>query len=564
MSEITQHTKPNQWNYVPTELNPADHGTRGLKPSPISSKWTKGPDFLLKPVKNWPSRMPANLDRSICTATVVVSQTSLFDISGFSSWNRLLKTTAIVRFIIRRLRDPSSAPNLTANDFQLTTETLLRQTQLVSFPAVLGKLLRKESLASKDKLLPLNPFIDERQIVRSSGRLQYAPLPATTRMTVVLDAQNAITRLLIIHFHEICHHAGPEYVKSFLQQRDFFFGVRAALRTISYRCFQCRRFRAENVEPMMAPLPRCRFPSPDTPYPFANSGVDAFGPFFIVNGKRTEKHYSLIFTCLVTRACHLEPCPALTTDSFINAFRRFIARRGQPQYIRSDNGKNFVGARRELREALNAGIRTALKTPPLAPEMEWHLNPPFAPHFGGAWECLFQTAKKTLLLILGSRKLTLELFHTILAETELMLNSRPLTHVADYPDNEEPLTPNHFLLHRHYANLPLGVFQDSSYQLTHKSWKETQKLVNHLWKGLLTEYIPTLHHRSKWNQQLPSITVGELVWVLRDFTPRGIWPIGRVEAVFPGQDGQTRVCSVKTAYGTFERPAVSLSRVFAP
>ena len=107
-------------------------------------------------------------------------------------------------------------------------------------------------------------------------------------------------------------------------------------------------------------------------------------------------------------------------------------------------------------------------------------------------------------------------------------------------------------------------YQDSSYQLTQKSWKGTQKIVNHIWKRLLSEYIPTLHHRSKWNQQLSPITVGELVWVLRDFTPRGIWPIGRVEAVFPGRDGQTRVCSVKTAYGTFERPAVSLSRVFAP
>ena len=178
--------------------------------------------------------------------------------------------------------------------------------------------------------------------------------------------------------------------------------------------------------------------------------------------------------------------------------------------------------------------------------MEWHLNPPFAPHFG-AWERLIQTTKKTLLPILGSRKLTLELFHAILAETELMLNSRPHTPVADYPDNEEPLTPNHFLLQRLYANLPPGVSHDSSYQLTQKSWKETQNLVNHIWKRLLTEHTPTLHHRFKWNQQLSPITVGELVWVLRDFTPRRIWPIGRVEAVFPGRDGQTRVCSVKTA-----------------
>ena len=164
-------------------------------------------------------------------------------------------------------------------------------------------------------------------------------------MPVVLDAQNAITRLLMLHFHEIRLHAGPEYVKSFLQESCLIFGVRAALRTISYRSFQCRRFRAENVQLMMAPLPRCRFSSTDTPYPFANSEV---------------------------------PCPALTTDSFINAFRRFIATRGQPHYIRSDNGKN------ELQETLDAGIHTALQTPPLAPEMECCLNPPFAPHFNGA------------------------------------------------------------------------------------------------------------------------------------------------------------------------------------
>ena len=199
----------------------------------------------MNPVKYWPSRFLANPDRSICTATVVFSQTGLVDVSRFSSWNRLLKTTAIVRFFIRRFRNPSSMPTLTASNFQLATETLLSQSQLASFPAVLEKLLRKEPLSSKDKLLYLNPFIDERQVIRSSVRLQYEPLPAATRMPVVLDAQNAITRLLLLHFHEICHHVGPEYVKSFLQQRFFIFAVRAALRTISYRCFQCRRFRAK-------------------------------------------------------------------------------------------------------------------------------------------------------------------------------------------------------------------------------------------------------------------------------------------------------------------------------
>ena len=108
-------------------------------------------------------------------------------------------------------------------DFQLATGTLLRQSQLASFPTVLGKLLRKVTLSFIHKLLSLNPLTGERQIIRSSGRLQYAPLPAATRMPVVLDAHNAITRLFMLHFHEICPHTGPEHLKSFLQQPYFIF-----------------------------------------------------------------------------------------------------------------------------------------------------------------------------------------------------------------------------------------------------------------------------------------------------------------------------------------------------
>ena len=145
-----------------------------------------------------------------------------------------------------------------------------------------------------------------------------------------------------------------------------------------------------------------------------------------------------------------------------------------------------------------------------------------------------------------------------------MLNSRPLTHVADQPENEEPLTPNHFLLHRPYANLPPGVFDSSEQPLSFKSWKEIQKVTNHIWKRLPKEYLPTLHPRGKWSTAQPQLRVGDLAWILRDFTPRGIWPLGRITATHPGRDGVVRVCTVKTAYGTFDRPAVSLSRHFAP
>ena len=110
---------------------------------------------------------------------------------------------------------------------------------------------------------------------------------------------------------------------------------------------------------------------------------------------------------------------------------------------------------------------------------------------------LIQTAKRTLLIILGSRRLSLDVFRTILVETEAILNSRPLTIVADLPENEMLLTPNHFLNNRPFNSLPPGKF-DSQEPASFKSWKNLQQMVNHFWKGLVKEYLPTLLKRSKW------------------------------------------------------------------
>ncbi len=100
----------------------------------------------------------------------------------------------------------------------------------------------------------------------------------------------------------------------------------------------------------MADLPLNRI-SPDEP-PFTAVGVDCFGPFEVKWGRSKVKRYGVIFTCLALRAVHIEVAASLETDSFINALRRFIARRGQVKEICSDNGSNFVGADRELRRSL--------------------------------------------------------------------------------------------------------------------------------------------------------------------------------------------------------------------
>ena len=436
VNKISRSSAPSDWRYVPSNLNPADHGTRGLKSTDITVKWTKGPRFLTENAQHWPTRPNSSSADNVCAFASAKYPPVLLDLRRFSSWLRLFKTTAQVIRFVRRLRSRNSDTGLITADFQIARLLLIRQSQAESFSSTVAHLNCNLRPSPQDKLLPYNPVLDDQGILRSAGRLKYAPLPESTRLPIILDAKSPLVKLLVEHSHAVCHHAGPEYVKAFLQQRYLIIGVRCALRSVSHRCFACRRFRAENVQPFMAPLPLFRYPSPDAPFPFAQTGIGLFGPFFIVNGKTLEKHYAIIFNCLATRACHLESCPFMTSDSFLNAFRRFVARRGQPQLLRSDNGSNFVGARRELQQSLNDSIKNVRENRPESIEMRRDLNPPFAPHFGGVWERMIQTAKRTLLIILGSKKLTLDFFQTILTETELMLNSRPLTHVANQPDNE--------------------------------------------------------------------------------------------------------------------------------
>ena len=65
-----------------------------------------------------------------------------------------------------------------------------------------------------------------------------------------------------------------------------------------------------------------------------------------------KKGYLCLFTCLATRAVHLEIAYGLSTNSFINAFYRMARGRGLPDKVYSDNGTNFIDADRELQALL--------------------------------------------------------------------------------------------------------------------------------------------------------------------------------------------------------------------
>ncbi|KAL9984439.1 hypothetical protein ACROYT_G006730 [Oculina patagonica] len=206
----------------------------------------------------------------------------------------------------------------------------------------------------------------------------------------------------------------------------------------------CRKRNVRPGEQIMAPLPEARI-APSDP-PSTHVGVDYFGPLYVKQGRSEVKRYGYLFTCLTMRAVHIEVAHTLEADSFICAYQRFVCRRGKPRKIYSDNGTNFTGAERELREALGRLDQTKVYNHLRIGDVQWSFNPPEASHQGGIWERMIRSVRKILAALVKEQLMKDEALSTLLCEVEKILNDRPLTPLSDHPDDSEPLTPNKLLL----------------------------------------------------------------------------------------------------------------------
>ncbi|KAI0218829.1 hypothetical protein LSAT2_029491, partial [Lamellibrachia satsuma] len=305
----------------------------------------------------------------------------------------------------------------------------------------------------------------------------------------------------------------------------------------------------------MADLPADRL-IPDEP-PFTRVGVDYFGPIEVKRGRCTVKRYVALFTDLKVRAIHMEVVDSLTTDSCINALRRFIARRGQVKEIRSDNGTNFVGAERHLREAIDQWNQSAIHNAMLQKNVEWIFNPPAGSHHGGVWERQIRTVRNIARVLLKEQILNDDCLQTFLCEIESIVNNRPITKSSDDSCDLDALTPNHLLLLKTQPNLQPGVFcKEDSY--TRRRWRQVQYMADLFWKRWLREYLPLLQERQKWSTPRRNFDVGDVVLIVDDKAPRNSWPLGRVQEVVRDQKGFVRRVKIKTITSMLDRPVNKL------
>ena len=283
--------------------------------SKLRSNWLQAPDFLKKHYSDWNS---ANKIVFVHTTSTSKRKEPVIDPTRFRSRTKLLLTlTTIYNLLLRIKKERNNKEQYTA-DINQAHSQLIRISQDKVFHSAIHSLRRGRKLDSKCKIRSLNPYLDKNGTFRSQGRLQFSPEGLQlAKLPIIPHAKDSITRLYLEHAHRICIHQGTEAVKAFVQQRYVVISVRKTLLSIRFRCFLCHRFEAHNIQPLMAPLPECRFPDTLSQFLFANRGIDFFGPFHIEDTKdKLTKYYGLIFTCMVTRAANLESCSDLNRSIF--------------------------------------------------------------------------------------------------------------------------------------------------------------------------------------------------------------------------------------------------------
>jgi hypothetical protein len=404
------------------------------------------------------------------------------------------------------------------------------------------KLVQKDSFCGlKDaKLATLCPFEDQNGLIRVKSKLTDRKDHENFRTPIVLPSKHPVVRMLIHFKHVKACHAGVQYMISILREDFWILNARKTVKSVISSCVKCQRYKGKNLQTGPIGLPEDRVKDAAV---FQISGVDFAGPVYLRDG---QKAWICLFTCAVYRAVHIELVSSLSTNEFLQALRRFIARRGRPSVMYSDNATNFVGAN----NAFSKLDWDEIQEYSSVQRMKWKFNPPSSPWWGGWWERLIGMMKQLLRKCLGNSSLTYEEFQTVLCDCESVVNSRPLTYISNDVNDLIPLTPAMFLADIKQTGTP-DVDKIDHRELNRRV-RYCQKLKEDLRKRFRSEYLGVLMMKSKRSTR--NLKVGEVVIVETDDKRRLNWPLAVVEELVPGRDGQVRLAKLKTNSGIILRP----------
>jgi hypothetical protein len=436
-----------------------------------------------------------------------------------------------------------------------SNNVIVKSIQKRSFAQEYHQLSTGGGIEKNSTIRNLSPFLDENGVIRVGGRIRNANLAYNQKHPVLIPKNHNVTEVIIRHFHVKNLHSGTQSTLASIRQQYWPIAGRNKIKQIIHKCISCFRAKSIIAQQKMGDLPVKRL---EPARPFINSGLDYCGPILIKThrgrGKqKTIKAYVCLFICLSTKAIHIELVSDLTADTFLDALKRFVSRRGTVKSIISDNATNFIKANKDLIDLhqffQNSEISRKLVTTLSNENIQWKFIPPRTPNFGGLWEAGVKSVKYHIKRVVGETVLTYDELYTLLTRIEACLNSRPLVPMSN---DLTAITPGHFLISEALTAplepdlTELKINQLSRHQLL-------ERLRQHFWKRWRTEYLSYLQGRTKWQSPSPSLQPGDLVLLVEDNVPPLCWPLGRIQQVHPGSDGNVRVVTVKTNRGTYKR-----------
>lgn len=508
------------WSHIASKSNPADLATRPTKVRTWlhNDLWWFGPsktDIEQKlTLEN--SLSQYNIHDVNCQTTV--TQDLLIDFERFSTLAKLIRTCELVIKFCR----------LKANPMQI----LIKLMQAECYSKEIHCLRIKQPVPKTSSIFQLDPFLDSEGVLRVTGRLQCSALSFNTRHPIILSNSHSLTKLIIRNQHICSIHAGPSVLCNILRSKYWIPKCRKTCKDIIKKCVQCQRFKSKPFKPNFDQLPTQRVQL-GAMKPFEFTGLDYMGPISsLSNGAKT---YILLFTCLQTRAIHLELTFSLNLEEFCNAFSRFSSRRGLPTEIRSDNAKTFVAAARKLSVIHN---------------IVWRFNTEKAPWFGGCWERMVRTVKVALRYSLSQKHLNTQELLTLVYHIENLVNHRPITFANGNEEEILPLSPIQFLIPSASLETSRNLSVNRNSYL--KAMAQNASAVRKFWTRWKKEYLPYLIENTR-NHQDYSIKVGD-VMLLNENCKRQHWPLVRVSKLIPGRDGKVRSVQIFLKGKTYTRP----------
>jgi hypothetical protein len=552
--------------WLDTKSNPADLISRGLDIEDLEAQfsfWTRGPEFIGLSEDNWP--LPPALP--VKKEDVELKKEEVFMFVGESE-DSLKDVTDLKELACEQLQEGN---NPLPQVMEEAENHLLKKIQEASFKQEIRQ-LKKRSCTMDTKgsirsmVLKKGPLIGKQVFLDTKGRVRLVTRLASAefmnweeRYPLILGSKHPGTRLLIRDYHSRMHHQGARTTYAEMMKRYHLpFSV---VKSVVFRCQSCRESNPIKARAPMASIHPSRLQAWSAV--FKETGMDYFGPFIIRGGK---KIWGLLFTCLTTRAVHIEACPNLTVPTWLNAIERFTARRGQPESIRCDRAGTFVGGSKML-----ARIEEDQLSEEFCQELEKEVSnkfrikfsfiPPKMPHFGGPWERMIGEAKRCMVKATASvAKLDFDALRTFLTRAEGVINRRPLAIGEDM----EVITPASILAPA--TQLAHGFPPNCS--LT-RVMGQLRQAIDFFWRHWTSYYLQS-QSADRFPGQSPNyveLHPGDRV-LFKELEGRDRMPgastlqAGIIKAVHPSPDGIVRRVTVETKDS--KEKEIPLRRVYLP